>query len=147
MWHENIVITGFGPNDVKTFYVPDTFKWRIIKEITLTKDCYDEQEIHYFNIKKPILKAGTTLKVKYRWANFYGTFYRCEHENGTYDINSCDCKEGPIHIVDFIGEIPNDYGHSYWDKNDWDPRASGYEEIDMEKYIEKVKEQLKNKTQ
>ena len=147
MWHKNTIITGFGPNDVKTFWIPDTFKWFIIKEITLTKDCYDEQEIHYFNIKKPLLKAGTVLKVKYRWANYYGTYYRCEHENGTYDIKRSNCKEGPVCNAEFIGEIPKDYGKSYWSKSDWDPRASGYTEIDLEKYIENVKEKLHNKKQ
>ena len=147
MWHQNIIITGLGLNDTKVFYIPDTFKWRIVKEITLTRDCCDEQEAHYFNITKPWLKAGTTLKVKYRWANFYGTFYRCEHENGTYDINRGDCKEGPLCLVDFIGEMPTDYGHNYWSKSDWDPRESGYKEIDLEKYIEDVKKKLQNKSQ
>ena len=113
MWHQNIIVTGFGPNDHKIFYIPDTFKWNIIKEVTLLKDCCDEEEAHYFNITKPWIKKGTTLKVKYRWCNFYGMFYRCEHNGKTYDIKAGDVKEGPLCLVDFIGLLPEDYGKSY----------------------------------
>lgn len=35
---------------------------------------------------KPALPKGTILEVKEEWQNFYGTYYRCSHENGTYDI-------------------------------------------------------------
>ena len=35
---------------------------------------------------KPVLPKGTILEVKEEWQNFYGTYYRCSHENGTYDI-------------------------------------------------------------
>jgi hypothetical protein len=35
---------------------------------------------------KPTLPKDTVLTVSKRWTNFYGSYYRCEHENGTYDI-------------------------------------------------------------
>jgi len=140
---ENIIITGFGPNDYKTFYVPDTFKFIIVREITLLKNCCDEQEAHYFDIQKPWIPKGTTLKVKYRWTNLYGVFYRCEYNGETYDINRADCKEGPLCIGTFIGTLPENYGVGLWDKKDWDPREAGYKEIDLDKYIENIKEKSK----
>lgn len=36
--------------------------------------------------RKPTLPKGTVLTVSEEWANFFGAYYRCEHENGTYDI-------------------------------------------------------------
>ena len=35
---------------------------------------------------KPALPKGTILEVKEEWQNLYGTYYRCSHENGNYDI-------------------------------------------------------------
>lgn len=35
---------------------------------------------------KPMLPKGTRLNVKEEWSNFFGTYYRCDHENGEYDI-------------------------------------------------------------
>ena len=35
---------------------------------------------------KPALPKGTILEIKEEWQNFYGTYYRCSHENGTYDV-------------------------------------------------------------
>ena len=35
---------------------------------------------------KPELPKGTRLDVVKKWTNFYGTYYRCRHENGEYDI-------------------------------------------------------------
>lgn len=141
-WHEINIVTDLGPNGVKTFYLPDTFKFYIIREVTLLKDCCDEQEAHYFDIQKPWIPKGTTLKVKYRWCNYYGMFYRCYYNDTTYDINACDCKEGPLCIGEFIGLLPDDYGRSYWDKRDWDPRHDGYQEINLEEYIENIKKKL-----
>ena len=61
--------------------------------IELTKDtmcAHDEHEITKYPRPwfkaKPLLKAGTRLKVEERWSNFYGTYYRCETEDGLYDI-------------------------------------------------------------
>ena len=61
--------------------------------IELTKDtmcAHDEHEITKYPRPwfkaKPLLKAGTRLEVEERWSNFYGTYYRCETEDGLYDI-------------------------------------------------------------
>lgn len=35
---------------------------------------------------KPMLHTGTLLEVKEVWTNFYGSYYRCETIDGTYDI-------------------------------------------------------------
>lgn len=35
---------------------------------------------------KPALRRGTILEVKEEFRNLYGDYYRCVHENGTYDI-------------------------------------------------------------
>ena len=35
---------------------------------------------------KPALPRGTILEVKEKFRNLYGDYYRCVHENGTYDI-------------------------------------------------------------
>lgn len=140
MWHKNTIVTGFGPNDYKTFYIPDTFKFNIVKEVILSKDCYDEQEIHYFDIKKPQLKKGTKLKVKYKWHNFYGAYYRCFHKNGEYDIRIGDCETPKIEVGEFIGLYPDGK-----DWRTWDPRSEHYQEINLEKYIEKVKQKLSKK--
>lgn len=35
---------------------------------------------------KPALRRGTILEVKEEFRNLYGYYYRCVHENGTYDI-------------------------------------------------------------
>ena len=139
-WHPCTFLTK--DMKVKTFHIPDTFKWIIIREVTLLKDCYDEQDLHYFDIKKQQIPNGTTLKVKYRWANYYGTFFRCYYNNTEYDINACDCKIGPLEIGEFIGVIPDDYGKSYWRISDWDPRHDGYTEINLEEYIEQTKKKL-----
>lgn len=145
-WHQFSIVTDLGPHGVKTYYLPDTFKFTIIREVTLKKDCCDEEEAHYFNIKKPWIPKGTTLKVKYRWCNFYGMFYRCEYNGQTYDINACDVKEGPLCLAEFIGHLPDDFGRSYWSKMDWDPRAEHFQEINLEEYIEGIKKKLrKNK--
>ncbi len=111
-----------------------TFKFTIVKEIILLKDCFDAQELHYWDIKKPKIPKGTTLKVKYRWTNLYGVFYRCEYNGETYDISRTDCKEGPLCIGTFIGELPKNYGEGLWDRRDWDPREMGYEEICLDEY-------------
>lgn len=64
---------------------------RIVIELTKDTMCaHDEHEITkyprpWFHAK-PMLKAGTRLKVEERWTNFYGTYYRCETEDGLYDI-------------------------------------------------------------
>ncbi len=142
-WHEITIVTDCGPNGVKKFYLPDTFKFFIIREVTLLKDCYDEQEVHYFDIQKPLIPKGTTLKVKYRFTNLYGVFYRCEYNGEMYDINRGDCKEGPLCIGTFIGLLPENYGEGLWDKRDWDPREAGYKEINLEEYIENIKKKLK----
>ena len=144
-WHQMQIVTDFGLNGVKTFYLPDTFKFNIIREVTLLRDCCDEEEAHYFNITKPWIPKGTTLKVKYRWCNFYGMFYRCFYNGNEYDIKASDVKEGPLCLAEFIGFLPDDYGRSYWSRQDWDPRYEHYQEIDMEAYIKKCKESLKKK--
>lgn len=41
---------------------------------------------------KPTLPKGTVLTVKEQWANFFGSYYRCEHENGTYDIKRIEAE-------------------------------------------------------
>lgn len=130
MWTINYIIKGFGPNDIVYFQVPEfIFTFPIIKEVTLRKDCCDEEEAHYFNIKKPWLPKGTILKVKYQFTNYYGVFLRCEHENGTYDINRCDCDYKLI-FTDFIGQLPDNYGKGLWSKSDWDPRKEGFQEFE-----------------
>ncbi len=35
---------------------------------------------------KPLLPKGTYLLASEVWSNFYGSYYRCEHEYGSYDI-------------------------------------------------------------
>lgn len=63
------------------------------KIIELTEDtmcAHDKHEMTnyprpWFHAK-PKLKKGTRLTVKEEWANFYGSYYRCDHENGEYDI-------------------------------------------------------------
>ena len=67
----NYIIKSLNPYKVIKMWVPDNyFTFPIVEEITLTKDCYDEEEIHYFNIKKPKLIKGTVLKVKYKFTNY-----------------------------------------------------------------------------
>ena len=69
------------------------------KIIELTEDtmcAHDQHELkHYprpwFHAKPKLLK-GTQLKVKEEWANFYGSYYRCDHENGEYDIPKENAK-------------------------------------------------------
>lgn len=41
---------------------------------------------------KPVLPKGTRLEVETEWSNFYGTYYRCRHENGEYDIPVAKAK-------------------------------------------------------
>lgn len=41
---------------------------------------------------KPILPKGTVLTVKEQWINFFGSYYRCDHENGTYDIKRSEAE-------------------------------------------------------
>lgn len=61
--------------------------------IELTEDTMCAHDLHelkhyprpWFHAK-PKLPKGTRLKVKEQWANFYGAYFRCEHENGEYDI-------------------------------------------------------------
>lgn len=36
--------------------------------------------------EKPMLKKDTVLTVSEIWNNFYGSYYRCEHDSGIYDI-------------------------------------------------------------
>jgi hypothetical protein len=63
------------------------------KEIELTEDTMFAHDLHelthyprpWFK-EKPMLPKGTRLTVKEEWANFYGSYYRCDHENGEYDI-------------------------------------------------------------
>ena len=51
-----------------------------------TRCAHDEHEMTMYPRKgftpKPVLPAGTVLKVEKKWMNFYGTYYRC----GEYDI-------------------------------------------------------------
>ncbi len=60
-------------------------------ELTEETMCaHDEHEIRnyprpWFHAK-PALKKGTRLEVKEQWANFFGSYYRCETEDGLYDI-------------------------------------------------------------
>lgn len=130
MWLHNYIIKSLDPYKVIDFYVPDSiFTFRIVEEVTLRKDCCDEEEAHYFNIKKPWLPKGTVLKVKYQFTNFYGIFFRCEHENGEYDINSCDC-DYKYTYADFIGELPEDYGKGLWSRSDWDPRYEHFQRFE-----------------
>lgn len=77
-------------------------KFEMVIELTKDTMCaHDEHEITkyprpWFHAK-PMLKAGTRLKVEERWSNFYGTYYRCETEDGLYDIpvdNAIIVKEG-----------------------------------------------------
>lgn len=131
MWTHNYIIKSLNPYKVIDILVPDNyFTFPIVEEVTLKKDCCDEQEAHYFNIKKPWLPKGTVLKVKYQFTNLEGVFFRCEHENGTYDINRCDC-DYKLTYADFIGELPEDYGKGLWSRSDWDPREHGFSRFDM----------------
>ena len=61
--------------------------------IKLTEDTMCAHDLHELTRyprpgfrAKPALPKGTRLKVKEEWMNFYGSYYRCMHENGEYDI-------------------------------------------------------------
>ena len=41
---------------------------------------------------KPMLPKGTVLTVRKPWTNFFGSYYRCDHENGTYDIKRSEAE-------------------------------------------------------
>ena len=42
---------------------------------------------------KPTLHVGTILKVEEEWTNFYGSYYRCETTDGSYDIPIENAKD------------------------------------------------------
>lgn len=63
-------------------------KIKLIKDTMCAGDMHEL--LHYprpWFKPKPELLAGTILEVKEVWSNFYGRYFRCMHENGTYDIS------------------------------------------------------------
>jgi len=86
--------TNVGKLDVHHYIGKKGFKWRLITmEIRLIEDtgcAHDEHEMKYYPRiwyhAKPVLSKGTRLEVIKEWTNFYGSYYRCKHEFGEYDI-------------------------------------------------------------
>ncbi len=62
-------------------------KIKLIKETQCAHDVYEMTKYPRPWFKpKPALPEGIVLTVDSEWSNFYGSYYRCTQENGTYDI-------------------------------------------------------------
>lgn len=63
------------------------YKFRPFKG-KLVKPGYDEADLHYFRKTKEPIPEGTEVVIDTWWMNFYGSYYRVEHEGHTYDIKT-----------------------------------------------------------
>lgn len=60
---------------------------------TITKDAYDQADIHYYERKpKEPIPAGTMVTIDTWWQNFYGAYFKINYKGNCYDIKTSCVK-------------------------------------------------------
>lgn len=67
-------------------------------KIEIIKDCFCEHYLHEITkyprpgLKEKKFQKGQILTLQDKWTNYFGTYFKCKHEDGTVDIDVNNAK-------------------------------------------------------